>query len=100
MLREFPAAGDKRVDEAKLAALLGESIARADAAFVRAATGYAIGGIPPLAHATAMRVFVDQTLARFPLVWAAAGTPHAVFAIAPAEVVRVSGGRAADVKLD
>ena len=94
------AAGDNRVDEAKLAALLSEGITRADATFVRAAAGYAIGGIPPLAHATTMRVFVDETLARFDLVWAAAGTPHAVFAIAPAELFRVSGGYVADVKQD
>ena len=94
------AAGDNRVDEAKLAALIGEAITRADAAFVRDATGYAIGGIPPIGHATAMRIFVDETLARFPIVWAAAGTPHAVFPIAPSELFRVSRGRVADVKQD
>ena len=91
------ASGANRVDEAKVASLLGEAIGRADAAFVRTATGYAIGGIPPLGHATAMPVLVDRDLTAFDVVYAAGGTPNALFPIAPADLVRASGGRLADV---
>jgi prolyl-tRNA editing enzyme YbaK/EbsC (Cys-tRNA(Pro) deacylase) len=91
------ASGGNRVDEAKLAALAGAPIARADPEFVRAVTGYAIGGIPPLAHARPMRTFVDRDLMRFPVVHAAGGTPRAMFPIAPRDLVHVSGGAIADV---
>jgi Cys-tRNA(Pro) deacylase len=90
------ASGAPRVDEAKIAALAGESIAKADASFVRAATGYAIGGIPPLAHATRSRTFVDRNLLAFETVYAAGGTPHAMFPISPADLVRVAEGTVAD----
>ena len=93
------ASGANRVDEAKVAALLGEPIGRADAAFVRQATGYAIGGIPPLGHATPMPVLVDRTLTDLDIVYAAGGTPNALFPIAPADLVRASGGTVADVAL-
>ncbi|MFO1315169.1 MAG: YbaK/EbsC family protein [Burkholderiales bacterium] len=93
------ASGAHRVDEGKVAALAGEPIGKADAAFVRAATGYAIGGIPPLAHAQAMRTFIDGNLAQYATVYAAGGTPHAMFPIAPADLVRVAGGIVADVAL-
>ena len=91
------ASGANRVDEAKVAALLREPIGRADAAFVREATGYAIGGIPPLGHATPMPVLVDRALTAFDIVYAAGGTPNALFPIAPADLVRASGGTVADV---
>jgi len=91
------ASGANRVDEAKVAALLREPIGRADAAFVRQATGYAIGGIPPLGHATPMPVLVDRKLTEFDIVYAAGGTPNALFPIAPADLVRASGGTVADV---
>jgi prolyl-tRNA editing enzyme YbaK/EbsC (Cys-tRNA(Pro) deacylase) len=87
------AAGDRRVDEAKVGSALGEPIGRADAAFVRQATGYAIGGIPPLGHAGPLVLFVDESLARFPTVWAAGGTPHAVFPISPDALFALPGAR-------
>lgn len=90
------ASGAHRVDEAKVAALAGEAIGKADAAFVRAATGYAIGGIPPLAHDTTARTFIDRNLLAFETVYAAGGTPHAMFPIAPRDLVRVAGGHVAD----
>ena len=93
------ASGANRVDEAKVAALLSEPIARADATFVRQATGYAIGGIPPLGHATPMPVLIDRALTVFDIVYAAGGTPNALFPIAPADLVRASGGTVADVAL-
>jgi len=91
------ASGANRVDERRVGELLGRPIGRADAALVRAATGYAIGGVPPIGHATAMPTFVDEDLLAFDVVWAAAGTPRDVFAIAPGELVRASGGRVAGV---
>jgi prolyl-tRNA editing enzyme YbaK/EbsC (Cys-tRNA(Pro) deacylase) len=94
------ASGANRVDEAKVAALVGEPIGKADAAFVRDATGYAIGGIPPLGHAQPLEPLVDEALLRHAVVYAAGGTPHAMFPIEPRELLRVSGGRAADVRVD
>jgi prolyl-tRNA editing enzyme YbaK/EbsC (Cys-tRNA(Pro) deacylase) len=86
------AAGDRRVDEARIAARLGEPIERADPAFVREHSGFAIGGVAPLAHARPMVTFVDTSLQRFDIVWAAGGTPHCVFPSAPADLLRISGG--------
>ncbi|MCU0938043.1 MAG: YbaK/EbsC family protein [Burkholderiaceae bacterium] len=91
------AAGDRRVDEARIAAHLGEPIGRADPAFVREHAGFAIGGVAPLAHARPMVTFVDTSLRRFDVVWAAGGTPHCVFPLAPDALVRVSGGSEIDV---
>jgi prolyl-tRNA editing enzyme YbaK/EbsC (Cys-tRNA(Pro) deacylase) len=92
------ASGSNRVDEAKVAALLGETLGKADAAFVREATGYAIGGVPPLGHAHPVRVVIDRDLLAHATIWAAAGTPNAVFALAPAELVAMTGGEVCDVK--
>jgi prolyl-tRNA editing enzyme YbaK/EbsC (Cys-tRNA(Pro) deacylase) len=86
------AAGDRRVDEDRLRALLGESIERAAPEFVREHSSFAIGGVAPLGHAKPMTTFIDASLRRFDVVWAAGGTPHCVFPIAPAELVRISGG--------
>ena len=91
------ASGANRVDEAKVAALVRDPVGRADAAFVRQVTGYAIGGIPPLAHATAMPVLVDRALMVHDIVYAAGGTPNALFPIAPPDLVRASRGTVADV---
>ena len=92
------ASGANRVDEAKVAALLGEGIARAGPAFVREKTGFAIGGVPPVGHAQPPVVFVDEDLLAFAEVWAAAGTPNAVFRLDPGDLARLSGGRVARVK--
>jgi prolyl-tRNA editing enzyme YbaK/EbsC (Cys-tRNA(Pro) deacylase) len=75
--------GSNRVNEKGVAAVLGEGLARPDASYVREVTGYAIGGIPPLGHASALGVFIDEDLLRYDVVWAAAGTPRAVFAVSP-----------------
>jgi len=90
--------GAARVDEAKLKGLLGATgLRRATADEAKAATGYAIGGVPPFAHATEVRVIVDRGLLGFPAVWAAAGLPDAVFPIAPRDLVLLSGAVEADV---
>jgi Cys-tRNA(Pro) deacylase len=91
-------AGDRRVDAAKLAALRGaESAAMAPAAVVREATGYAIGGVPPLGHATALPVYLDAALLRWPVVYAAAGAPDALFPIESATLLTVTGAAVVDV---
>jgi Cys-tRNA(Pro) deacylase len=89
--------GVNRVDEKKVGALLGKKIGRADADFVREATGFTIGGVPPVAHATPPIVLIDQDLQRFPIVWAAAGTSNAVFRITPADLIRLTQGQVADI---
>jgi prolyl-tRNA editing enzyme YbaK/EbsC (Cys-tRNA(Pro) deacylase) len=91
------ASGAHRVSEAKVAALVGEPIGRADAAFVRAQTGYAIGGIPPVGHATPLTTFIDRDLEALGDLWAAGGTPNSVFKVAFADLLRLTGGAAADV---
>jgi prolyl-tRNA editing enzyme YbaK/EbsC (Cys-tRNA(Pro) deacylase) len=92
--------GSNRADMGKLERLAGGVIARADAATVRAATGYAIGGVPPVGHATALTTYLDRDLLTYPLVWAAAGTPNAVFAITPGELTRITHGEIADLAVD
>ncbi len=86
------ASGVNRVNEARIAAVLGEPIAKADADFVRAQTGFVIGGVPPVGHSRPLRTFIDQDLRQYEEIWAAAGTPHAVFRLTPAELERLTGG--------
>ena len=91
--------GSNQLDEKKLAAAAGGSkCSRVDADAVRAATGYPIGGVPPFGHSKQLRVFVDPDLLQYDEVWAAAGTWNDNFAIAPTELVRVSGGVVTDLK--
>lgn len=90
--------GKNRVSEAKVAALAGESPAKADAAFVRAVTGFAIGGVPPFCHSQSLKVFIDEDLLVHETVWAAAGTPHSMFPISPAELQRLALAEPADIK--
>lgn len=91
--------GANQLDEAKLAAAAGgERCSRVDADTVRAATGYPIGGVPPFGHATHLRVFIDPDLLVHDEVWAAAGTPHDVFGLAPADLVAASEGTVVDLK--
>jgi prolyl-tRNA editing enzyme YbaK/EbsC (Cys-tRNA(Pro) deacylase) len=87
------ASGVDRVDERKAAAAVGEPIARADADFVREATGFAIGGVPPVGHKNQPIVLIEETLMRLAEIWAAAGTPNAVFRLTPSELVELTGGR-------
>jgi prolyl-tRNA editing enzyme YbaK/EbsC (Cys-tRNA(Pro) deacylase) len=91
------ASGANRVDEKKAARLVGEPIARADAGFVREKTGFAIGGVPPVGHAEQPTVLIDEALMRFEAIWAAAGTPSAVFRLSPSDLVALTGGTIAAV---
>lgn len=92
----FITAGGNQVCEEKAAALAGEPLGRADAALVRAQTGFAIGGVSPIAHTSQIRSFFDPRLTEFARVWAAAGTPHHVFGMSPARLLEISGAKAAD----
>jgi prolyl-tRNA editing enzyme YbaK/EbsC (Cys-tRNA(Pro) deacylase) len=90
--------GGNRVDVVKVGRRQdATAVRKADAEEVRAATGYAIGGTPPFGHARELPVLVDRKLTSFQEVWAAAGTPRHVFAISPADLLRATGGRVADV---
>ncbi|HXT35417.1 MAG TPA: YbaK/EbsC family protein [Chloroflexota bacterium] len=90
--------GGNRVATARLAEALGAPVRRADAELVRAATGFAIGGVPPLGHATELTVLLDEDLLGYDLVYAAAGTPNTVFPITPEELLRVTGARVVALK--
>lgn len=92
----FLTAGGRQVDPARAALVAGEALVRADADTVRGQTGFAIGGVAPLGHVAPLPVWVDPRLMDFATVWAAAGTPRHVFPVAPADLVRATGGRIAD----
>jgi prolyl-tRNA editing enzyme YbaK/EbsC (Cys-tRNA(Pro) deacylase) len=91
--------GSNRVDEKHISAYAGEAIGRADAEFVRAATGFAIGGVPPLGHPQPMETYLDEDLLQYPTVWAAAGTPKAVFELTPAALQKMTAGKTVTVKV-
>lgn len=91
------ARGTVRVDESKLARLAGEPVERADPDYVRERTGYAIGGVPPIAHAEPIRTWIDAGLLELDEAWAAAGTPHAVFRFDPAALIGLTGGSLAEI---
>lgn len=84
--------GANRVDEKLLADALGESVGKADADFVRRRTGFAIGGVAPVGHAEPVRIFIDQALLDYDEIWAAAGTPRAVFRLTPDELRSLTDG--------
>lgn len=90
--------GANRVDEKQIGTYTGEPIGRADAKFVRSATGYAIGGVPPVGHLQPMEIFLDQDLMQYEKIWAAAGTPNAVFELTPGDLKKMTGGKVTRVK--
>ncbi|GHG79975.1 aminoacyl-tRNA deacylase [Pseudodonghicola xiamenensis] len=92
----FLTAGGNQVDAAKAAEIAGEPLGKADAALVRAQTGFAIGGVSPVGHLNPIRAFLDPRLEAFNLVWAAAGTPHHVFPISIDDLERLTGARKAE----
>jgi len=92
----FITAGGNRVDTAKASAVAGEPLGKADAGLIRAQTGFAIGGVAPVGHLLPVRAWFDPRLLAFDVVWAAAGTPRHVFAIAPDVLLRLSGAQEAE----
>ena len=90
--------GASRVDEGKVGQILGSPIHRADADFVKSATGFSIGGVPPVGHAKRPFVLLDRDLEGFTQIWAAAGTPNAVFKLTPNQLKQLTGGVYCDIK--
>ena len=88
--------GDRRVDEKRVAALVGP-LGRADADFVKSRTGFSIGGVAPVAHTAPVLTLIDRELFRYSEIWAAAGHPNGVFRLSPDELVRLTGAPVADV---
>jgi len=91
------ASGANRVNEAKVAELIGQPIKKATAEFVLDKTGFVIGGVPPLGHEQPLKTLIDKDIFAFEIIWAAAGTGHAVFSLTPADLERVTGGQVAAV---
>ena len=92
----FLTAGGNQVDAEKAAACAGEPLDRADAALVRAQTGFAIGGVSPVGHLSPIRAFFDPRLLEFAIIWAAAGTPHHVFSMKPDDLAKISDAQISD----
>ena len=90
--------GSNRVDEKRISEYAGESISRADADFVRSVTGFAIGGVPPVGYAQEMETFLDEDLLGYATVWAAAGTPNAIFELTPDDLQKMTDGKVVRVK--
>ena len=92
------ASGANRINEARIGEILAEAIEKADADFVRTHTGYAIGGVPPVGLSAQVVTFIDEDLLKYNTVWAAAGTPHAVFEFDPRDLPRMTGGKVISIK--
>ncbi len=86
------ASGSNRVNEKRLAGLIAEPVKMPDADFVRQKTGFVIGGVPPLGHAQPLETYIDEDLFKYEEIWAAAGTPHALFKLTPTELETITGG--------
>ena len=87
------ASGVNRVNEKKLRDLLSEPVEKADAEFVREHTGFAIGGVPPAGHSKPLEIFIDEDLFKYEEIWAAAGTPHAVFKLTARDLLKITQGK-------
>jgi prolyl-tRNA editing enzyme YbaK/EbsC (Cys-tRNA(Pro) deacylase) len=92
------ASGPNRINEKKIEALISELIGKADANFVRQRTGFVIGGVPPVGHLEKIEIFIDEDLLKYDEIWAAAGTPNAVFKLTPSDLVKMTGGRIVSIK--
>jgi Cys-tRNA(Pro) deacylase len=92
--------GANRIDEKKVAEIIGESIYKANADFVRAKTGFVIGGVPPLGHSEKMTCVIDEDLLRYSEIWAAAGTPNTVFRLRPKDLLKMNDGVVSCVRID
>jgi len=90
--------GANRVDEKRISEYAGESIIRADADFVRTATSFAIGGVPPLGHIQKMETYLDEDLLQYQTIWGAAGTPNAIFELTPDDLIKMTNGKVVRVK--
>ena len=92
------ASGSNRVNEKRIAEFTSEPLGKADADFVRKRTGFVIGGVPPIAHLEKLEIFIDEDLLQYEEIWAAAGSPHAVFKLTPSDLLKMTGGRVTNIK--
>jgi prolyl-tRNA editing enzyme YbaK/EbsC (Cys-tRNA(Pro) deacylase) len=92
------ASGPNRVNERRIEKLISEPLGKADANFVRQKTGFVIGGVPPIGHLEKIEIFIDEDLLNYEEIWAAAGTPNAVFKTTPSDLVKMTGGRVVSIK--
>jgi prolyl-tRNA editing enzyme YbaK/EbsC (Cys-tRNA(Pro) deacylase) len=92
------ASGPNRVNEKKIEELISEPLGKADANYVREHTGFVIGGVPPLGHLEKLEIFIDEDLLKYEEIWAAAGSPNAVFKLTPSDLVKMTGGRVVSIK--
>ena len=90
--------GANRVDEKRISGYAGESISRADADFVRTVTGFAIGGVPPIGHVEKMETYLDEDFLPYQTIWAAAGTPNAIFELKTEDLQKITNGKTVQVK--
>jgi prolyl-tRNA editing enzyme YbaK/EbsC (Cys-tRNA(Pro) deacylase) len=92
------ASGPNRVNEKRIAEFISEPLGKADADFVRKTTGFAIGGVPPIGHSEKLEIYLDEDLLNYDEIWAAAGSPNAVFKLTPSDLVKMTGGRVVSIK--
>lgn len=92
------ASGPNRVNEKRIAEYAGEAIVKPDADFVRAVTGFVIGGVPPIGHAQKMETYLDEDFLQYATIWAAAGTPNAIFELKTEDLQKMTGGKIASIK--
>jgi prolyl-tRNA editing enzyme YbaK/EbsC (Cys-tRNA(Pro) deacylase) len=92
------ASGPNRVNEKRIEELISEPLGKADADFVRTHTGFVIGGVPPIGHLEKVEIFIDEDLLKYEEIWAAAGSPNAVFKLTPSELIQMTGGRVVSIK--
>jgi prolyl-tRNA editing enzyme YbaK/EbsC (Cys-tRNA(Pro) deacylase) len=92
------ASGVNRINEKTIGALIGEAIVKADADYTREVTGYAIGGVPPVGHKQIIETYIDIDLLHYPELWAAAGTPNAVFCLQAADIAELTNGKIISIK--
>ena len=92
------ASGSNRVSEKRIEELISEPLGKADATFVRQKTGFVIGGVPPIGHLEKFDIFIDEDLLQYGEIWAAAGSPNAVFRLTPSDLIKMTGGRVVPIK--
>jgi prolyl-tRNA editing enzyme YbaK/EbsC (Cys-tRNA(Pro) deacylase) len=90
--------GSNRVNEKRIEELISERLGKADADYVRKNTGFAIGGVPPVGHLEKLDIFIDEDLLQYEEIWAAAGSPNAVFKLTPSDLIKMTGGRVVSIK--
>jgi len=92
------ASGPNRVNEKRIEKFISEPLGKADADYVRKHTGFVIGGVPPIGHLEKLEIFIDEDLLKYEEIWAAAGSPNAIFRLTPSDLIKMTGGRVVSIK--